>query len=1053
MKHSLQTIPKRQLRSRMVVLSKRTASFLSILITMLLVASATFAQAKRITGTVTSGTDNKPLSGASIEVKGTGNGTTTDQQGNYSINVATGATLVFGYVGFANQEILVGTSSIINVSLQGANASMDEVVVIGYQSVRRKDLTGATGVVNTQNTERLAARSLPEQLQGMSPGVVVRTGGQPGQEAVVNIRGLSTFSGNANPLYIIDGMFSDPNTTVNPDDVASIQILKDASAAAIYGSRAANGVIIITTKKGKDGPMKVSASSKYSVTQVPKKYDMMNGPEYVATNKAAYQAAGYALQPAVANYAGTNINWADEVLRTGNIQDHNVTISGGARNSNYLISGSYFKDKGTLIARDFERTALRINTEASRGRFKFGENIMLSHSLRNSPYENNFEVGNPWYDVWNNLPIIPVRDASLITTANPGGWGMGSNNARTFSRNLVAIADITSARSTFFKILGNAYVDFKFTNWLNYHFNAGAETSFDRVKTLRKDGPWYWNQSPKPSEVGEDRAQFLSYLFEHTLNFNKSFDKHSINGVLGFTEQTIRRDNSFGGRTGLSQYNGVYFTTLTSASPSYLSNGSNEQTLINSYLGRLNYNFDDRYLATFTFRSDKDSRFSPDYRTGFFPSGAVAWNIHKEKFFHSSWISNLKLRGSYGELGAANLGNYQFIGFLNQGPRAVFGSGQIEQPGATQARLVATDLRWENKTTTNIGLDAGLFNNKVSIALDVFRSVSEDVLVGQPLPRYLGNLGGNPLVNIGSIENKGIELEIGYRHAKSNGFSWNIAANFGVIKNKVLSLGSLGIDPVTGLQRNYIQSGNTRSQIGRSIGEYFVLMTDGIFQNQKEIDDHKAQAKYAKPGDIRYINLLNGGTNDDINDQDRQFAGSPWPKLTTGIQFNAGYKNFTLNMQLYGSFGQKLYNDVLRDLDGQGYSNYRRDINPWSPTNTNTNFPRLGVSYATGVTGDPAVDQGVVSNVRGNTNRWIEDGSYLRMRNLEIGYMLPKKLLSRLSVNDTRLFISGQNLFTLTSYSGIDPDVVGANANLEPGVDNGNYPSSRIITFGINVGF
>jgi TonB-dependent starch-binding outer membrane protein SusC len=593
----------------------------------------------------------------------------------------------------------------------------------------------------------------------------------------------------------------------------------------------------------------------------------------------------------------------------------------------------------------------------------------------------------------------------------------------------------------------------RLTNWLNYRFNVGAETSFDRAQTLRKDGPWYWNQSPKPSEIGEDRAQFLSYLLEHTVNFNKRFNKHSLNGVLGFTEQTIRRDNVFGGRTGLSQYNGQYFSTITSASPSYLSNGRIEQTLINSYLGRVNYNFNDRYLATFTFRADKDSRFSPDYRTGFFPSGALAWNIHNEDFFKVKWISNLKLRGSYGELGAANLGNYQFTGFLNQGPRAVFGAGQSEQPGATQARLVASDLRWESKTTANIGLDAGMFNNKLNVVLDVFRSTSNDVLVEQPLPRYLGNLGGNPLVNIGSIRNQGIELEMSYRPGTRKDFSWDVTGNVSVIRNKILSLGSLGIDPTTGLPRDYIQSGNTRSQIGRSIGEYFVLITNGIFQSQKEIDDHRAQSKNAKPGDIRYVNTVNEGTTDDINDKDRQFAGSPWPKFTSGLQFNANFKGLTLNVQLYGVFGQKLYNDVIRDLDAMGYSNYRKDINPWSPSNTGTDFPRLGVSYATGVPGDPPVDLGIVSNVRGNTDRWIEDGSYVRMRNLEVGYMLPRSLINRISVNDARIFVSGQNLFTITKYSGIDPDVVGANINLEPGVDNGNYPSSRVITVGVNIGF
>lgn len=681
---------------------------------------------------------------------------------------------------------------------------------------------------------------------------------------------------------------------------------------------------------------------------------------------------------------------------------------------------------------------------------------MLSNSTRNSPFEGGFEIGNPWYDIFDNLPIIPVRDPSLVTAANPGGWGMGSNNARTFSRNVVAITDITSSRSTYFKILGNAYADFRILNGLNYRFNVGGETSFDREKTLRKNGPWYAEQAIQPSSVGDNRSQFLSLLLEHTLNFNKKFNRHSFNGVLGYTEQTIRRDNAFAGRANLLQYNGQYFSSINSASPAQAdqrASGQNSEILIRSYLGRLIYNYDERYLATFTFRSDKDSRFSPNYKTAFFPSVALGWNISNEKFFDVNWISNLKLRGSYGQLGAANLDPYQYTTVLNQGPRTVLGTNQVEVPGATQTNLGSPDLRWERKATTNIGLDAGFWNNTFNVTLDVFRSVSKDVLVRLPLAAYLGNIGGDPLVNIGSIENKGIELEAAYRHNKANGFSWGLSGNVSVIRNKVLALGSLGIDPATGQPRNYIQSGNTRSQIGRSIGEYYVLQTDGIFQNQKEIDDQKAQSKYAKPGDIRYKNVVNGGTNDDINDQDRQFAGSPWPKFTAGIQFNSSFKNFTLNIQLYGAFGQKLYNDLRRDLDGMGYSNYRRDINPWSPTNTNTDFPRLGVSYTSPNASDPAVDQGIISNVRGNTDRWIEDGSYLRMRNIELGYMLPKSLIGKASLTAARIFISAQNLFTITKYSGLDPDVVGANANLEPGVDTGNYPSSRIMSIGLNIGF
>ena len=1016
------------------------------------------AQSRTITGKVVSQTTNQPLAGVSISVEGTNIGTTTDENGSYSIAASTGAVLTFSSVGFSSQVITVGTTSVVDISMGGVAASLNEVVVIGYQTVRKKDLTGSVSVVSAENTQRIASRSLPEQLQGLAAGVAVRTGGAPGQEAVVRIRGLSTVLGTGNPLYVIDGMFSDPNTTVNTNDVESIQILKDASAAAIYGSRAANGVIIITTKKGREGPMKISASARYSSTVIPETYDMMNAAEYVATNKQAYTNAGYTQQEGVANYNGsTNTNWADLVLKKGSIQDYNISLSGGGKNSSIFVSGSYLKDKGTLLGHQFERMALRINSDASRGRFKITENLMLSNSNRESPQQGNFEVGNPWYDLFNNLPILPVRGSQYITPANPSGYAIGNNSARTFSRNPIGIADLWTVKSNFFKILGNVYLDVRLAKFLSYRFNVAGETSFDNTNILRKTGIWYQNQAEKPSSTEDARGQYLSTLFEHTLNLNHTIKSHSLSAVLGLSDQQISDEGNIANRTNLAIYGGNYFTTINSAGGATGASGSEGKTYINSYFGRVNYGFNEKYLASFTFRSDKSSLFSPAFRRGFFPSVAVGWRIDKESFFKANAISNLKLRASYGVLGVSgfpdgNAGRYQYIGFLNQAPRAVFGSDQQSFLGATQGRLIYESLKWEEKKTLNFGIDAAFLNNTVTATIDVFRSKTEDVLIAQPIPRYLGSTGGDPIVNLGTIENKGFELELGYRPKMSGDFRWNAAANLSIIKNKILAFGNLGIDPESGKPREYIQSGNTRSQVGRSIGEYYVLRTDGIFQNKAEIDAHKAQASYAKPGDIRYRNLVNGGTDDDITDKDREFAGSPWPKFTTGFQLGMSYKSLTLNVQLYGAFGQKIYNDVIRDLDGMGYSNYRRGLTYWTAANPNTETPRLGVAYSTGQPGDPAVDRGIVSNARGNSDRWIENGSYLRIRNVEIGYTLPTEFLSRVHLNDARFYISGQNLATFTKYKGLDPDVVGANANLEPGVDNGNYPSSRIISVGLNIG-
>ncbi len=1008
---------------------------------------STFKLDVQITGTVSTST-GETLPGVSIKVKGTDKGVMTDVNGKYSISVPENATLIFSYIGYATKEVVLGADRVINVMLEPTNAVLDDVVVIGYQTIKRRDLTGAASSVNTTNTERLVSRSVPEALQGLAPGVSVRNGGAPGQEAVVNIRGLATF-GSASPLYVIDGMIADPNTTVSPNDIEDIQILKDASAAAIYGSRAGNGVILITTRKGKEGPAKIAISSRYSISKVPKTYEMMDAAGYAATNKMAYQASGMAVQPGIANYDGRiNTDWIEQTLQTGSVQDHNASVSGGGNGSKYLISAGYFKDKGVLISRQFERASFRINTETVKGRFKFGENIAISSSTSKTPFQGGSFAGNPWYDMFESVPLIPVQDNALISDNNPGGWGYGSNaSINTFARNQIAIADITSIKSNYAKLLGNAFVDFKIIEGLNYKFNLGLETSFDKSKSIRKVGSWYQNQSPDFSQLTDNRAQFLSYLLEHTLNYNYVFDKHSINGVVGYTQQTTQLDNTMGSGIKLAMFGGDYFSTLTSTSgEGRNSAGELTRTLLDSYLGRLNYTFDDKYLATLTFRADKDSRFSPQNKTGYFPSAALGWRISNEDFFKVDWISDLKLRGSYGVLGINTLNAYEYIGFLNQAPDAVFGPGQTTQAGAIQARLAPDDLRWETKKTTNIGFDASLFSNRFTVNFDVFRSISEDVLLEQPLPNYIGNLSGFPLVNFGSIQNQGLELNLAYRPGSEGAFKWDIAANVSVVRNKVLKLLNLGVDAETGLRKDYIQSGNTRTQVGRSIGEYYVLKTDGIFQNQAEIDAHRAQSAYAKPGDIRYVNTVDDGTNDDIKDKDRVFAGSPFPKFTSGLQFNSSFRNFSLSVQLYGAFGQKLYNDVLRSLDSYGNSNYRKDINPWTPTNTDTDFPRLGYQFAAG-------DRGINENANGSSDRWVEDGSFLRLRNVELGYSLPQKLIGKASISNARLYVSAQNLFTITNYSGLDPDVVGANANLEPGVDNGNYPSSRIISFGLSVGF
>lgn len=1002
-------------------------------------------QVRRITGQITDET-GQGLPGANIIEKGTSTGTTTDASGNFVLNVSDAATiLTISSVGYISQELTIGDRATISIQLVPDNRTLDEIVVIGYQSVRKKDLTGATDVINPTQSNKVTANSLAESIQGLSPGVTVRGTGVPGQQASIQIRGVASFL-NTDPLYIIDGMIADANPTINNDDIESIQVLKDASAAAIYGSRAANGVVIITTKQGKEGPVKISFSAKYGAQQVYKRWDVMEAPEFAALQRQQYQNSG---QPAPASVAtGTfdpniNTNWQDQTLRTGSLQDYNLTLSGGTKTGTYLVSGSYFNNTGYVIGSNFDRASLRVNTRSQFGRFTFGENALLTNSnIQNPP------VGiNPIYDMATMLPVIPVQDPRYISATNPGGYGIGTYpDATTYAFNPVAARELSTNKNNYAKLVGNAFLDVKLADWLTYRFNAGLEASFDYTQNLRQIGVYQYNAAVVPSSVSEDRSRYYSLLFEHTVNFNKTFGAHSLNGVVGISQQDARRDITSGSRTNLATSGGQYFTTIDAASGvSNSAGGTPTNYRILGYLGRLNYAYNDKYLLTLTGRVDQDSRFGANFRTGFFPSVAGAWRISQEPFFHVDWISDLKVSASYGKLGIVvpTLGSFPYTAFINNNPRAIFGVDQTAYVGAYQAQLANPDLRWEQRLSQNYGVTASFLNNRISTEINVYNSLSSDAILNLSVPGYLGNLQGNPYVNTASIRNQGIEFSATYRN-NQNALKWDVSGNFTTIKNRIENVGNQGQDV------NYIVSGNTRSQVGNPVGQWYVLKTNGIFQNQEEVNNYKSSdgtliQPNAKPGDIRYVDT-NGDGVIDVNN-DRQFVSSPWPKLQTGTQFNASYKQFSLNVQMLGVFGYTVYNDVRRSLDSYQLTNFRRDVSPWSPTNTNTTDPRIGLE---------AGDQGIVSNNLAASDRWLENASYVRVRNVEIGYILPKALLSRLSIRNARVYVSGQNLFTFTPYSGLDPDVTGPGGTTgiqERGVDNGHWPSPRVVSVGVNCEF
>lgn len=994
-----------------------------------------------VTGRVTT-RKGESLPGVSVVLKGTSTGTRTDAGGNYSLTIPDGnGTLVFSYVGYTTQEITINNRTQLDLQLVEQAQNVQEVVVIGYQTIRRKDLTGATSVINPSAANRVIASNLAESIQGLSPGVTVRTTGNAAQNATIEIRGAASFI-NSSPLYVIDGMIADANPTINNDDIASIQILKDASAAAIYGSRAANGVVIITTKKGRKGTQVLSLSAKFGVQQIPKRWDVTDASGFAALKRQAYTNEGLTPPPSISTAfnPAINTNWQSEGFRLGNDENYNASLSGGSETSMYLVSGSYYTNKAVLLGNNFQRATLRINTETKKGILTVGENVLLSNTNQQSPQGNSlqqFGIANPFYDLPQLLPIIPVQGPQYISPVNPNGYGIGTADAVTYAGNPVAVNAINSLQQNFAKMVGNAYAQLKLISWLDYKFNAGAEVSFDFNKTIQKTGIWTYAQQPAVSSVGEDRSKFTNFLFEHTLNFNHTFGVHAINGVVGFTQQHTQRDITDAGRNQLAVYNNTYYTTIASAGGQSSADGrTTENYRINSFLGRVNYAYSDKYLITLTGREDMDSRFAPKYRTGFFPSAALAWRISKESFFQVPWINDLKINASYGQLGIVTVGSWDYLGNINNAPRAIFGN--TINIGAYQAQLNNANLHWERRIVKNIGIDATVLDNHLSFTADIYNSLSKDALLALPLANYLGNLRGNPNVNAGSIRNSGYEVAATYRD-NGHAVKWDANINFTTIFNKVVSVGSQG----AGI--NYIQTGLTRSQVGHSLGEFYLRQTSGIFHSQAEIDAYvntkgNKIMPNAKPGDVKYLDINGDGK---IDDNDRKLSGSPWPKLQTGAQFNASYKGFNLNIQLVGIFGNKIYNDVKRVLNSYENTNFIKGVNPWSPTNTASNDPRIGIGN---------VDPDLSNNEIAQSNRWLESGSYIRLRNVELGYAIPVKWATGSGISTARIFVSGQNLITITKYSGLDPDVQG-NGILDRGVDLGNWPSSRIYSIGLQIGF
>ena len=1003
-------------------------------------AATAYSQDVTITGTVTDA-NSEPLVGVNVLVKGTTTGAITDIDGNFSVSGKKGSTLVFSYIGMLTQEVVYkGTA--LRVVMKDDSKALEEVVVIGYQTVKKSDLTGAVAVVDTKEMKKSAAGTLVSQMQGLATGINVRSSGRAGEDASIEIRGVGSLSNNS-PLWVIDGMITDPGVDFNPADAESIQILKDASAAAIYGSRAANGVIIVTTKKGTKGPIKVNVSVKETLEWSPK-FDLMNAAEYIKYNDIAYNEAikdGIATVNSTQKHSQYDTNWQDEVLKTALVQDYNVSLSGGGDSGSYFVSAGYYNNDGVSYGNTFDRYSFRVNTQGKKGWFSFGEN--LAYSLTNTDPNQT----NTYNDFLRMMPTIPIYDEN-----NPGGYGYGdAAKYNTFGVNPIAREDLEYRHFRQNRLNGSLWLEFKPFEFLSYKFNGGIDLYFYENSWFRGEGNWTQNQEHRDPESQKARDNTYNMLIEHTLNFNKDFGKHHVDAVVGTTYQHHEWEGLWASRLNFPMTgNGDYFTVLNAGQSNQQNSNSISENAMISYLGRANYVYDDKYYLTATFRRDGTSRLAKENRWGNFPSFSGAWRISKEEFFDVPWINDLKIRGNWGRLGNSSIGDWDYIGTINQSIVTVFGGAIV--PGSTQVKLVNAGLVWETKETVNVGFDASFLNQRLTVSAEYYNSKTSDVLAETPIAISTGNQGGSPWKNAASLRNKGFEFTFGWKDQIS-GFKYSALLNVTTMDNEVLSLGR------DGSERNFIDSGQARTEPGRSLAEFYLRKTDGIFRTQEEIDNYVTkgnhvpgpnedkvpagtpimiEGKRPQLGDVKYLDLNDDGQ---ITDIDRDYCGSPWAKVQMSLVLNAEWKNFDFSMMWNGQFGNKIYN-VSRwqgrlFADNSNYIRFEKGEEPYQ-VNPNSNTPRI-------IYGD-------FRNSR-DADRFLENGSYFRMKNISIGYNFKQKWLTNLGVEKLRLFATGSNLITITGYSGLDPDFKGANSVWNSGTDSFAYPNTRSVMFGLDLTF
>lgn len=993
---------------------------LAIITLVMICTQNIISQTKTVTGVVTDNLGN-PLPGVTVLVEGVSKGASTDFDGNFSIDdVSASNTLVFSYVGMYTQNILVGSETKFDVVLLASAESLDEIVVVGYGAQSRAEVTGAIAVVGAEAMEALPVTNAESALQGRASGITVANSGVPGSSPSVLIRGLGSI-GNNSPLYVIDGVITGNLSGISPNDIESISVLKDASTTAVYGAQGSSGVILVTTKKGKNGQSKLDFNTYAGFQSVTKRYDVLGTIDYL---KYAGELGVFPNRP-LSTYT-TDTDWQDEIFQDGFIQDYNLTYSGGSDTGSHLFSAEYLSQEGTLVNTGYERYSFRANSSAKFGKVTIGETMSISFGKQNP--ELNSGGRSVIEHAIKSAPYLQVYNSN-----NLGGFqGPSSSADGQDAENPVRVQTHPDAVNKTLGIVGNVYAELEIIEGLNFKTLVGLDYyTYDNSNFMAA----YSDDSVEGSNtnfqdfasISRNNGYGQTIIFTNSLVYNKTLaDVHNFE-LLALVEKFERKTYS---RSASSRNYVTNEVDQLSNSFSNISSGSSETNKL-GYLGRVNYNYDGRYIASASYRRDASSRFGANKRWSNFYSGSVGWNIAKESFLEDTAFSTLKLRASYGTVGSDGIGDYQYAPTLTDG---------FEYPidGAVAVGVTADggsnqDLQWESKEIINVGLDVGLFHEKITAAFEYYKNTSDDLLIYIPSVLSSGIHAGSLPVNAGSVETSGFEVALGYNDYEGD-FTWSANLNLGTSKNEVISLG--GRDDITGSPYKLGGGNITRSIVGEPLFHFYGLVSDGIYRTQEEVEavltGNPGQST-VQPGDIRFKDLNNDGF---INSDDRAIIGNPFPDLTYGFNFDAGYKNFDFNFFITGVSGNEIFNTNTYDLVGGANRLFNISTayneNRWSASNPEGTEPRaLGAPQNNGV-----------------SDRFVEDGSYARLKNISLGYTLSEGFLGDY-VSKLRFYLSAQNLITITDYSGLDPEIGGG----EFGIDRGNYPQPKSVLLGLQVSF